>query len=227
MISPMGFTILWTSLCKNQMEKYQLYYYKKAIHMFKHRKRYRIMKCAFIPQRVTSKMHDRRTRCIRSWNYSRIARPWRATQGCYWNALAAQEQITQALRFMSTIPVLQVFTFTSADLDIPSPLVYIITLTKHSLCPGFTSHLRISTFWLPDLPSLLSPPSSESHAASVPSAPPLPCLPFHFPSSALLAADEKHYFPEAFTPGRPQSGFWQTLIRDDAAVAKPYKLFQE
>lgn len=34
-------------------------------------------------------------------------------------------------------------------------------------------------------------------------------------------------FLRAFTPRRPLPGFWQTLIRDDAAVAKPYKLFQE
>lgn len=49
--------------------------------------------------------------------------------------------------------------------------------------------------------SLLSLLSSDSHAASFLSAPPLPHLPFPFSLSAILAGDEKHYFSELLHPG--------------------------
>lgn len=41
----------------------------------------------------------------------------------------------------------------------------------------------------------------------------------------FVVGDEKHYFLELYKPKRPLPGFWQTLIRDDALVARPYKLY--
>lgn len=102
-----------------------------------------------------------------------------------WNVLAAEEQITLASGAWKTIPALwtQLFMFTCADLDAPSPPC--VSKVWLSLC----------------FRSPLSPLSSNSHSASFASAPPLSCLPFHFSSAAILAGDERHYFSKLLHPG--------------------------
>lgn len=204
------------------------------------------MKCALLPQRSTSKMHYRRTRCIGTWNYSRISGPWRIEQKqVSEKTLAAKQTITQtscsykqSLHFEHSFSDLVLPTWIHLPQWYPSSTSHKFTLPGS--VQGFAYFVSPATMWsvsfvdlkkfdsvFSSLLSLLSSLSSDSHA-SCPSPPP-----HHSPSSFsfLLFCYSRWWwealFLRAFTPGRPLPGFWRTLIRDDAAVAKPYKLFQE
>lgn len=75
------------------------------------------------------------------------------------------------------------------------------------------SHIQLSCWLLTGWPALTNPSMPCPHSPTLPSFTP-----------DILDSFTHTFFEE---PLRLQPGFWQMLIRDEAEVARPYKLLQE
>lgn len=169
-------------------------------------------------------MHSRRTNCTITSNHSMISKPLRANKTVFWKLIgvdysgSCKQSLYLKRSFLKKYILLQTY------MHLPQ---WLLSFLLSCLLPCDPSPLWISKVWLSLSVFFASSRLSRSARCLLPLRPTFaqPSFPF------LLFCHSCRWWEalshRAFTPGRPLPGFWQTLIRDDAAVAKPYKLFQE